>query len=151
MGGGPRAHLGGKPASGMLGGSTWAVAKGSTKTEAALEFAQWMSTTPEGIDARIKSGTSSAFPADIALRPTAKKVFDTSFYTGQDIYQLFDAAGSSINANWGWGPSMGTTNTTLKDQLGKVAGGSVKITDAIKAAHDATVTELKKRGLKVEG
>ncbi|MFE3181689.1 ABC transporter substrate-binding protein [Streptomyces violascens] len=141
----------GKPASGMLGGSTWAVTKGSTKTEAALEFAQWMSTTPEGIDARIKSGTSSAFPADIALRPTAKKAFDTSFYTGQDIYRLFDAAGGSINANWGWGPSMGTTNTTLKDQLGKVAGGSVKITDAIRAAHDATVTELKKRGLKVEG
>ena len=141
----------GKPASGMLGGSTWAVTKGSTKTRAALEFATWMSTTEAGVDARIKSGTSSAFPADIALRPAAQKAFDAKFYNGQDVYRLFDAAGSSINANWGWGPSMGTTNTTLKDQLGKVAGGSVKITDAIRAAHDATVTELKKRGLKVEG
>ncbi|MGP9019122.1 ABC transporter substrate-binding protein [Streptomyces sp. BR1] len=141
----------GKPASGMLGGSTWAVTKGSRKAAAAVEFATWMSTTEEGVKARIAPGTSSAFPADISLRPAAKKAFDAGFYGGEDIYQLFDAAGASINPAWSWGPTTGTTNTTLKDQFGKVSGGSVKITDALRAAHDATVAELKKRGLKVEG
>ncbi|MFD9794792.1 ABC transporter substrate-binding protein [Streptomyces sp. NPDC059070] len=141
----------GKPASGMLGGSTWAVTKDSRKGAAAVEFATWMSTTREGIKARIAPGTSSAFPADPALRPAAAQAFDAGFYGGQDIYRLFDAAGASINPAWSWGPTTGTTNTTLKDRFGKVSGGSVTIADAVRAAHDATVAELKRRGLKVEG
>ncbi|GGP71733.1 ABC transporter substrate-binding protein [Streptomyces melanogenes] len=141
----------GKPASGMLGGSTWAVTKGSDKAAAAVEFATWMSTTEDGVRARIAPGTSSAFPADVSLRPAAKKAFDAGFYGGQDIYGLFDAAGASINPRWSWGPTTGTTNTTLKDQFGKVPGGSVTVKGAVEAAHDATVAELKKRGLKVEG
>lgn len=141
----------GKPASGMLGGSTFAVTKGSKKTEAAVEFAAWMTTTEEGIKARIASGTSSAFPAAAELRPAAQKAFDASYYGGQDIYQLFDDAGTSIRADWTWGPTTGTTNTTIKDHFGKVGAGGTTIADAVKAGHDATVAELKKRGLKVEG
>lgn len=38
----------------------------------------------------------------------------------------------------------------MKDQFGKVASGGTTIKDAVKAGHDATVAELKKRGLKVE-
>ncbi|MFD5072494.1 ABC transporter substrate-binding protein [Streptomyces sp. NPDC058369] len=141
----------GKPASGMLGGTTFAVPKNSEKAAAAVEFATWMTTTEDGIKARISSGTSSAFPAALSLRPAAKKAFDTKFYGGQDIYQVFEDGGSAIKQGWTWGPSMGTTNTTLKDQFGKVAGGGTTIPDAVKAAHDATVAELSKRGLKVEG
>lgn len=140
----------GKPASGMLGGSTFAVTKTSKKAKAAVEFATWMSTTEEGIKARIESGTSSAFPAASALRPVAKKSFDAGFYGGEDIYQVFEGAATSIGQNWNWGPTTGTTNTTMKDQFGKVASGGTTIKDAVKAGHDATVAELKKRGLKVE-
>ncbi len=141
----------GKPASGMLGGSTFAVTKGSGKTEAAVEFAQWMTTTEDGIEARIASGTSSAFPAAAGLRPAARAAFDAKFYGGQDIYQVFEEAGASISPDWAWGPSTGTTNTVIKDGFGKVAGGGATIADAVEAGHDATVSELKKRGLKVEG
>ncbi|OKK06001.1 ABC transporter substrate-binding protein [Streptomyces sp. CB03234] len=141
----------GKPASGMVGGSTFAVTKDSKKTEAAVEFATWMATTEEGIEARIGSGTSSAFPAATALRPVAKKAFDAGYFGGQDIYQLFEQAGASINPNWTWGPATGTTNLAIKDQLGKVANGGTTLADAVKTGHDATVAELKKRGLKVEG
>ncbi|GAA2940746.1 sugar ABC transporter substrate-binding protein [Streptomyces enissocaesilis] len=141
----------GRPASGMLGGSTFAVTKDSEKTEAAVEFARWMTTTEEGIEARIASGTSSAFPAAVGLRPAAKAAFDAKFYGGQDIYQVFEDAGDSITPDWAWGPSAGTTNTVIKDGFGKVAGGGATIADAVEAGHDATVSELKKRGLKVEG
>jgi multiple sugar transport system substrate-binding protein len=135
----------------MLGGSTFAVTKGSKKASAAVEFAKWMTTTEAGIKARIASGTSSAFPAATELRPAAKKAFDAKYYGGQDIYQVFEDAGKSIAPNWAWGPSTGTTNSVIKDQFGKVTNGGTTIADAVKAGHDATVAELKKRGLKVEG
>ncbi|MBD0710090.1 MULTISPECIES: ABC transporter substrate-binding protein [unclassified Streptomyces] len=141
----------GKPASGMLGGTSFAVTKGSKQKAAAVTFAKWMTTTEEGIKARIASGTSSAFPAATALRPAAKKAFDAGYYGGQDIYALFEAAGASISPNWAWGPTTGTTNTTIKDNFGKITQGGPGIADAIKAGHDATVAELTKRGLKVEG
>ncbi|MFE1551291.1 ABC transporter substrate-binding protein [Streptomyces sp. NPDC058718] len=141
----------GKPASGMLGGTSFAVTKDSKQKAAAVTFAEWMSTTEEGVKARIASGTSSAFPAAASLRPVAKKAFDASYYGGQDIYALFEASGASINPSWAWGPTTGTTNTTIKDHFGKIAQGGPTIADAVKAGHDATVAELTKRGLKVEG
>ncbi|WP_406862590.1 sugar ABC transporter substrate-binding protein [Streptomyces sp. HUAS MG47] len=141
----------GKPASGMLGGSTFAVTKDSEQKAAAVEFAKWMSTTEAGVRARIASGTSSAFPAATALRPVAQQVFDASYYGGQDIYALFEQSGASIGRNWAWGPTTGTTNTAIKDVLGKLGKGGPTVADAVKAGHDATVAELKKRGLKVEG
>ncbi|MET9725788.1 ABC transporter substrate-binding protein [Streptomyces zaomyceticus] len=141
----------GKPASGMLGGTSFAVTKDSKQKAAAVTFAEWMSTTEDGVKARIASGTSSAFPAAAALRPVAKKAFDASYYGGQDIYALFEAAGASISPNWAWGPTTGTTNTTIKDNFGKITQGGPGIADAVKAGHDATVAELTKRGLKVEG
>ncbi|MGW8357485.1 ABC transporter substrate-binding protein [Streptomyces wedmorensis] len=141
----------GKPASGMLGGTSFAVTKDSKQKAAAITFAEWMSTTEDGVKARIASGTSSAFPAAAALRPVAKKAFDASYYGGQDIYALFEAAGASINPNWSWGPTTGTTNTAIKDRFGKITKGGPGIADAVKGGHDATVAELTKRGLKVEG
>ncbi|WP_405944025.1 ABC transporter substrate-binding protein [Streptomyces sp. NBC_00932] len=141
----------GQAASGMLGGSTWAVTKDSKHADAAVEFAKWMSTTQDGIKARISSGTSSAYPAATELLPAAKKAFDASYYGGQDIYQLFGTAAASIKPGWTWGPATGTTNTAIKDQFGKIASGGATVSGSVKAGHDATVQELKKRGLKVEG
>ncbi|MFE0734078.1 ABC transporter substrate-binding protein [Streptomyces sp. NPDC058855] len=141
----------GRPASGMLGGSTFAVTRDSKRKAAAVAFAEWMSTTEEGVTARISSGTSSAFPAATALRPVARKAFDAGFYGGQDIYALFEASGASINPHWAWGPATGTTNTAIKDVFGRIGPGGPTLADAVKAGHDATVAELTRRGLKVEG
>ncbi|MFE5739263.1 ABC transporter substrate-binding protein [Streptomyces celluloflavus] len=141
----------GKPAGGMLGGSTWAVTKDSHQAAAAVKFATWMSTSPDAIKARLSSGDSSAYPAAAALRPVAKKAFDTGFYGGQDLYGLFDGAAAAIKRDWAWGPTGGTTNTTLKDAFGKAADGNGTLADAVRSAQDATVRELRKRGLKVAG
>ncbi|GAA0685725.1 sugar ABC transporter substrate-binding protein [Kitasatospora atroaurantiaca] len=138
----------GRPASGMLGGSTFAVSKNSKKAKAAVEFATWATTTPEGIQARIASGTSSMFPADPDLIPTAKAAFKTDFYGGQDIYAVFTDASKSIKQDWQWGPAMGITNNSMKDIFGKLnQGGTIQA--AVEAAQQGTVAELKNRGLKV--
>lgn len=140
----------GKPASGMIGGSTFAVSKDSTKTAAAVEFALWMSTTEAGIKARIGASTSSALPAAPALVPVARNAFDTGFFGGQDLYGLYEKAGASVSPNWLWGPSTGATNGALADELSNVVGGSTTLRQALRTAHDATVADAKKRGLNVE-
>ncbi|MFD8323201.1 ABC transporter substrate-binding protein [Kitasatospora purpeofusca] len=139
----------GTPASGMLGGTTFAVSKDSKKGKAAVEFAAWATTTPEGIKARIASGTSSTYPAATELVPTAAKAFNSDFYGGQDLYGLYAHAADSIKSGWTWGPVMGLTNGTVKDAFGKVAGKTGTIDDALAAAQQATLAELKNRGLKV--
>ncbi|WP_103349805.1 ABC transporter substrate-binding protein [Amycolatopsis sp. CA-128772] len=138
----------GAPASGMLGGTTFAVSKGSKNTDAAVTFATWATTTPEGIKARIASGTSSMFPASPALLPTAKAAFKTDFYRGQDVYALFGSVAQAIKPDWQWGPAMSITNNTLQDSFGKLGKGGT-IGAAITAAQQATVAEMTKRGLKV--
>ncbi|GED89668.1 ABC transporter substrate-binding protein [Streptomyces sp. 6-11-2] len=139
----------GTPASGMLGGTTFAVSKDSKKAEAAVEFATWATTTAQGIQARISSGDSSAFPADPALVPVAAKAFKADFYGGQDIYGVYKSAAGSIEQKWTWGPAMGVTNNSLKDSFGKLSSGSGTIAQALAAAQKDTVSELKNRGLKV--
>jgi multiple sugar transport system substrate-binding protein len=138
----------GTPASGMLGGTTFAVSKDSKKAAAAVEFATWATTTPEGIQARIASGTSSAFPADPALIPTAKAAFNTDFYGGQDIYSVFVDASKSIKGTWQWGPEMSVTNSAIKDAFGKLSSGGT-IQSAVDAGQQTTVADMKNRGLKV--
>ncbi|MED7953079.1 sugar ABC transporter substrate-binding protein [Streptomyces sp. BE303] len=139
----------GNPASGMLGGTTFAVSKDSKKAKAAVEFATWATTTADGFKARIASGTSSAFPAATELVPVAKQAFNTDFYGGQDLYAVFPDAARSIKPGWTWGPVMGLTNGSLKDSFGKVAGRTGTIDDALAAAQQATLAEFKNRGLKV--
>ncbi|MFG2820501.1 ABC transporter substrate-binding protein [Kitasatospora sp. NPDC048365] len=140
----------GQPASGMLGGSTFAVSKDSKKAKAAVEFATWATTTPEGIQARIATGTSSMFPAAPDLVPVAKAAFKTDFYGGQDIYSVYVDAAKSIKPNWTWGPAMSATNGSLKDSFGKLAQGGT-VSGAVDTAQQATVAEMKNRGLKVNG
>ncbi|MFG2846992.1 ABC transporter substrate-binding protein [Kitasatospora sp. NPDC048296] len=137
-----------QPASGMLGGTTFAVSKNSKKAKAAVEFATWATTTPEGIKARIASGVSSVFPAAQDLVPGAKAAFNTDFYGGQDIYSVFIDAAKSIKSDWQWGPAMSVTNSAMADVFGKLGqGGTVQ--QGIDAAQQGTVAAMKNRGLKV--
>lgn len=141
----------GNPASGMLGGSTFAVSKDSKKAEAAVKFATWATTTEAGIKARIASGTSSAYPAAPALVPVAENSFKGALFQGQDVYTLFQDAAKSIRPDWAWGPAMGVTNNSLKDSFAGIKGGTGSILDSVKGAQTATTKELGNRGIKVTG
>ncbi|WP_327234936.1 sugar ABC transporter substrate-binding protein [Streptomyces sp. NBC_01317] len=137
-------------ASGMIQGSTFAVSENSHKKAAAVEFALWMATSEAGIKARIGASTSTALPASPAMVPVAQKAIDTSFFGGQDLYALYLQAGRSIKPDWIWGPSTGATNSALGDQLREAVGGGSTLSRAVRTAQDATVADLKKRGLNVE-
>ncbi|MFJ3096451.1 ABC transporter substrate-binding protein [Streptomyces hydrogenans] len=139
----------GKPASGMYGGSSFVIPKGSDNSGAAAEFIKWITTDPEGMKAWVSSGTSSMFPADPGLVSVTKDAFATDYYGGQDLYALMARSYDAIPSGWTWGPVMGATNTALVDRLPKVADGSVSLPDALSTAEQVTVTQMRQRGLKV--
>ncbi|MER5811787.1 sugar ABC transporter substrate-binding protein [Streptomyces sp. NPDC002033] len=96
----------GKPATGMYGGTSYIVPKGSKQTKAAAEFIRWVTTEPEAIKARLSSlkAPSSALPANPAMRAEAAKLFDASYFEGQDPYALAGEAAGTVLPGWTWGP-----------------------------------------------
>lgn len=139
----------GTPASGMFGGTTFAVSKGSKHVKAAVEAAKWLTGSPEAWKARLGSGTSSAFPAIADLVPVASQSFDAAFYGGQDIYQVFRESYDTIQPGWMWGPSMVQVLTSFKDKLGQVSTGATTVPDVLTQVQADTVNEIKGRGLSV--
>lgn len=96
----------GRPATGMYGGTSYIVPKGSKQTRAAAEFIRWVTTEPEAVRARLSSlkAPSSALPANPAMRMEAAKLFDASYFEGQDPYAIASEAAGTVLPGWTWGP-----------------------------------------------
>lgn len=136
----------GTQANAFYGGSSFNITKSSKNPAAAAKFIEFLTTSPEAITAR--GNTGSAFLAFPGLTPVAQKAFDASYF-GNDIYEVFDSAYSTITPGWKWGPSWDTTNTALKDAYGKLTTGGT-VDEAVKTAQTATVAGLKQNGLSVK-
>jgi multiple sugar transport system substrate-binding protein len=135
------------PAVGTHGGSTFAVTKDSRHPEAAMEFIEWQVSHPDALRARLSSGASSQYPAVPGLVPVDRKAFDRSYYGGQDIYTLFDQEARKIRDGWVWGPRMTATGKVMQDGFARVSGGQGSLIDAVRAAQDGTMPDLKALGL----
>jgi multiple sugar transport system substrate-binding protein len=81
--------------------------------------------------------------------PVASQSFDTGFYDGQDIYQVFRESYDTIQPGWTWGPSMVQVLTSFKDKLGQVSTGATTVPDVLTQVQADTVNEIKGRGLSV--
>ncbi|MGW0363833.1 ABC transporter substrate-binding protein [Streptomyces sp. NPDC002990] len=132
---------------GMVGGSSFAVIKDSKKAAAAAEFIKWATTSPEAVKARLSSGTSSALPADEALRASAKASFDTRFYGGQDIYATASAQVPNIATGWVWSPVHNATSVDLVAALAKAENGD--FAPAFDTAQATAQKLINDRGLKL--
>lgn len=138
-----------EPSTGMYGGSSFAISHDSEKVEAALDFIKWMTTTSEGVSARIEEGASTAFPANEKARQAAVDAFDAEFYGGQDFYEVSAAGLESIPSGWVWSPATPTTLTSLTDGSAKVKAGEATLEDNYVDAQKATVSDLEDRGINV--
>lgn len=136
----------GTPASGMYGGTSFAVTKGSKHAEAAAEFIKWVTTDPASMEARIGAlkNPSSALPANPAMAAVAAKAFDTSYFGGQDFYKLTGEQVGTILPGWTWGPVWGKASADFKDEAAKngLASGLAK-------AQESARTAIESRGLKL--
>ncbi|MET8222569.1 ABC transporter substrate-binding protein [Streptomyces sp. NPDC004082] len=136
-----------RPAVGTHGGSTFAVTRDSAHPEAAMEFIEWQVSHPDALRARLSSGTSSQYPAAPALVKVGREAFDRSYYGGQDIYRLFEREAAVIRDGWTWGPRMTATNRVMQDGFARAGAGRMSLVDAVRAAQEGTMPDLKALGL----
>ncbi|WP_406152841.1 extracellular solute-binding protein [Streptomyces sp. NBC_01023] len=132
---------------GTHGGSTFAVTRSSRHPEAALEFIEWQVAHPDALRARLSSGASSQYPAVPGLVAVDRKAFDRSYYSGQDIYALFDQQARTVRDGWVWGPRMTATSKVMQDGFARVGGGQGTLLDAVRAAQQGTMPDLRALGL----
>ncbi|MFD9497740.1 ABC transporter substrate-binding protein [Streptomyces sp. NPDC060035] len=135
------------PGVGTHGGSTFAVTKDSADPEAAMEFIEWQVSHPDALRARLSSGASSQYPAAPGLVEVGRQAFDRTYYSGQDIYTLFEQEAHKIRPGWVWGPRMTATGKIMKDGLARASGGQGSILGAVRAAQEGTMPDLKALGL----
>lgn len=132
---------------GNVGGSATAVLKGCDDTAGAVEFATWMSTDRTEFAKLVKS--AALYPAATALRDLPALSQGDPYFGGQAIYRVFGEASTHVSNDWTWGPTMNATTAALDDGLGSAWAGKSTIADALSAAQDKTIAELKSQGLSV--
>ncbi|MEO7014962.1 MAG: sugar ABC transporter substrate-binding protein [Leifsonia sp.] len=132
---------------GNAGGSATAVLKGCQSPQAAWEFAHWMSTDKTTYNKLVQK--AGLYPAATALANLPALTAGDPYFGGQKIFDVFAKAAPKVDSGWTWGPVMTKTAADLDDGLGKAWAGQGTISDALKAAQDKTVAELKTQGLKV--
>jgi multiple sugar transport system substrate-binding protein len=136
-------------ASSFLGGSTAAILANSRHPQEALDFAVWMTTTPEGVNALIEYCGIGWSPArdvvgDLRERPS-------EFFSGQNYNQeVFVPATkeSSQNQDWSWWPVTQQSFNILSDGFrGKASGGT--LVDAVAQAEKDIIRVMRNKGLSI--
>jgi multiple sugar transport system substrate-binding protein len=136
-----------RPVIGTHGGSTFSVTKDCRNPEAAMEFIAWQVSDPAALRARLSSGTSSQYPAAPGLVKVGRAAFDRSYYGGQDIYRLFEDEARKIRDGWAWGPRFRPVRTVMEDGFAEVSGGQGSVIEAVRAAQQGTMPDLRALGL----
>ncbi len=136
----------GTPASGMYGGTSFAVTKGSKHAAAAAEFIKWVTTDPASMKARIGAlkNPSSALPANPAMAEVAAQAFDTSYFGGQDLYKLTGEQVATIVPGWTWGPVWGKVGADFTDEAARNG-----LPSGLTKAQESARTAIASRGLKL--
>ena len=144
----PLPSFNGQASTGMQGGSSIAVTKSSKQLAADMEFATWYATNADAAKTKLgTNGPSLSFAAP-TNEAAAAKLFNTSYFGGQDVYGLFSTVTKSVNPNWVWGPVQTDTNAVLKSEFAKVVTGGT-FAAGLQAGQTQTLSDMKARGLSV--
>lgn len=133
--------------SSYLGGSTVSVLANSKHPREAMEFAVWLTSSREGVDAEIKN-------CGIGWSPTpdfigTERQQSSIFFGGQNYNQeIFAPAALEQNTNWTWWPSQQQSFNILSDGFRQKAAG-VTLVDAVAQAEQKIMTVFKNSGLSI--
>jgi len=136
-------------ASSFLGGSTAAILANSQHPQEALEFAVWMTTTEEGVNALIEFCGIGWSPARDVVGTLREK--PSAFFSGQNYNQeVFVPATkeTSQNQDWSWWPVTQQSFNILSDGFrGKASGGT--LVDAVAQAEKDIISVMQNKGLSI--
>lgn len=133
--------------SSTIGGSSTAVMANSRHPAEALEFAVWLNSSPEGIDALIEnSGIGwSASPNHIG----SSREGPSEFFGGQEYNtEVFEKAAQQQNPHWQWWPIVQQSFSILEDEFRQKAQGS-SLVDAVVSAENSIFDVMRHKGLVV--
>ncbi|TWE09266.1 ABC transporter substrate-binding protein [Rudaeicoccus suwonensis] len=132
---------------GNSGGSSTAVLKGCKDSQAAWQFADWMSTDRTAFNGLVT--TAGLYPAATSLANLPALSSGDPYFGGQNIFTTVQRAAANVNSNWTWGPVMTTTAATFDDQISKAWAGTQSFSTALNNIQSSTVSALKAQGLSV--
>ncbi|MWV49025.1 extracellular solute-binding protein [Rathayibacter sp. VKM Ac-2803] len=133
--------------SSYLGGSTAAIFASSKHPQEALEFAVWMTTSKEGIDAMIANSGIGWSPAVGEIGTTRQE--PSEFFSGENYYEdVFVPASEEQNPDWSWWPVTQQSFNILSDGFRKKASG-LSLVDAVAEAEDQIITVFENKGLSI--
>ncbi|KZX20735.1 ABC transporter substrate-binding protein [Rathayibacter tanaceti] len=133
--------------SSFLGGSTAAIFASSKHPKEAMEFAVWMTTTQEGIDAMIANSGIGWSPAVDEIG-TARKG-PSEFFSGQNYNEdILVPAAKEQNPDWSWWPVTQQSFNILSDGFRKKASG-LSLVDAVAEAEQQIITVFQNKGLSI--
>ncbi|UED85792.1 ABC transporter substrate-binding protein [Streptomyces profundus] len=142
----PIPNWGEEATAGNFGGSTMALPKGSPNPDAAIEFARWVSTSPDAVAAA--APVSTAYPANVNLQDTwAQEVSSVNEWVeGMRLPDVTSPAAQEINPAWEWGPDMTESFSRLGDAASSRVGRAGGLEAALRDWQDGTVDQLRLRG-----
>lgn len=129
------------------GGSTAAVLANSQHPKEALEFAVWMCTSEEGIDAMIKHCGIGWSPAADYIGAERQK--PSEFFSGQNYNEeIFVPASQQQNPDWSWWPITQQSFNILSDGFRRKASGGTLV-DAVAASEKEIIAAFRNKGLSI--
>ncbi|MGP3969288.1 ABC transporter substrate-binding protein [Streptomyces sp. 6N223] len=137
------------PAAGNYGGSTLAVPEGASHPEEAMEFARWVSTSPEAVAAA--APVSTAMPANTELFEAWRTELEAAnpYVKGIGLPEVALAAAESVPPSWEWGPDMTEGFASLMDEMSGSIGQPDGLSSALRRWQDDTIEQLRIRGFDV--
>jgi len=133
--------------SSYLGGSTAAVFASSKHPKEALEFAVWMTTSQEGIDAMIANSGIGWSPAEDFIGTTRAQ--PSEFFSGENYNEeVFVPAVKQQNADWSWWPITQQSFNILSDGFRRKASGTTLV-DSVAQSEKQIITAFENKGLSI--
>lgn len=133
--------------SSQIGGSSSAVLATSQHPHEALEFALWLNSSHEGIDALIEtSGIGWSTRPDYI---GTQREGPSDFFGGQSYNtEVFERAAAEQNPAWQWWPITQQSFNILSDHFRRKADGT-SLVDAVVAAEDDIIDVFRTKGLTI--
>lgn len=138
---------GSEDVTGSWGGSSTAVTTDSAHRSAAAEFAAWLNTDGEALNALAKE--SGIYPASTSAQLAGAFTTPPAYFSNQPDFYTKAAEIAKTTAPSAWGPNVNVAYNTFKDAFGPAAKNRSDFAAALRTVQDATVADMKKQGFGV--
>lgn len=137
----------GETSAGLFGGSSAMVGSTTKHPEEATKFLEWLNGSDEGSALLAKGGL---FPASIAGQAALSDLPVPEMVSGQDDFWELASDIASDTVSFTWGPNVQIAFDTYSDNVRAALDSGAPFSDALKAAQDKVVSDLKTTGFTVK-